>query len=420
MGGNSKEHGAAVVPSSARPPPAYQCLHSLKRRGIHTIYGVKYDDDTTTRSRYCDEFVSLGRPSDDVLAYKDRLLEVASRDDVRTVVPTSEYDAYVLSKFREEFESQLSLAVPSFEALHTVHDRVRLFDAAEAAGVPVPETVLLDDVDDWSGDRVVKSRYNLITNDYEAWCPRDEAVMVKDVSYFGAGEVPDVEELTAEMQHTPISQEYIPRRDEYMVGALCRHGEPLAMSQLRQIREDSYVGGGGVYRKSVQIPELETVARRLLAELDWHGLACIEYMEDARTGEFKLTEINPRIWQSIVPSVRSGVDFPYYYWLLASGRPDLIDPRPETGVGSHFIQGEVEHLLSVLRERSEQVPRPNPYVRAGEILLSSVTDPRFDEFRIDDPQPFVYGVLSGLRTRLSSVREERPSSSVLASLLGPR
>jgi len=402
MGESSQGDPAALIPSGARAPPGYQCLRSLSRIGVHTIYGTKYDNDTIPVSRHCDETVTLPRPDEDILAYKERLLEVARRPATRTIVPTSEYDAYVLSKFTAEFDPHVSLPVPSFESLSTVHDRMRLFEAAEAADVPMPKTWSLDEVSDWDRELIVKSRYNLLAHDYDDSYPSDEVEMVKDVRYLERGAVPDRDETVSEMHHVPIVQESVPRRGEYMVGALCHRGEPLATVQLRQIREDSYLGGGGVYRKSMYNPILETVARDLLDELEWHGLACLEYMEDERTGEFKLAEINPRMWQSLVPSVRAGVDFPRYYWLMALGLRDRIDPDLRVGVGSHLLKGEINHLKSILEEESPQLEAPNLYATLGTVFFSVLREPRFDTLRFDDPRPFAESILSGVRHRIQS------------------
>jgi len=199
------------------------------------------------------------------------------------------------------------------------------------------------------------------------------------------------------MEHDPIVQEFIPKDGEYMFAALYDHGEPLATFQHRQIRGNSYTGGGGVYRESIYDPELEAVARDLLDELDWHGLACIEYMRDARTGQYVLTEINPRMWQSLPSTVQAGADFPYYYWLLANGRADEIDHEYETGVGTHLLYGELGYLLSILREDSPHVERPSVTRTAGEILASVFTEPNFDYLSLDDFGPF----LTGLKRKIS-------------------
>ncbi|WP_135825277.1 ATP-grasp domain-containing protein [Halorussus ruber] len=137
-----------MTPSSTQDSPGYPCVRSLGRRGVRTIYGTKYGESTISSSRYCDETVELPVPDEDVAAYKDALLRVASRPDVCTIVPTNEYDAFVLSKFKSEFDPSVSLPVPSFETLGVVYDRMRLFAAAEAAGVPMPETMSFDEVTD--------------------------------------------------------------------------------------------------------------------------------------------------------------------------------------------------------------------------------------------------------------------------------
>lgn len=342
-------------------------------------------------SRYCTESVRVADPEVDLLAYRDDLLALAERPSVATVIPVRPTDTYVLSRFQEAFQAVTSVFVPTLAQLDTVFDRVRLFEAARDAGVPVPRTESLDAVTDWSRPQVVKSRYNLLTSRY--LCDRDEsdAELVKSVDHLAAGERPD-DSLRGRLSHTPIVQEYVPSSDEYMVAALYDHGDPLATFQHRQVRGNSYTGGGGVYRRSVYVEDLETAARDLLEHVDWHGLACIEYIRDARTGEFKLLEINPRMWQSLPSTVHAGADFPYHYWLAATGRADLIDPTYELGVGTHMLYGEVKYLRSVLSDDSPNVERPSLLSEFRSVLASCVAEPYFDFLSLDDPEPFVQGL----------------------------
>ena len=107
------------------------------------------------------------------------------------------------------------------------------------------------------------------------------------------------------MGHDPTVQEPIPVGEECIIGALYDRGDALAVLQHRQVRGISYVGSGGAYRESVAVPGLESAVRDPLDELDWHGLACIEYIGDADTGEFVPVEINPRMWQSLAGAVPS-------------------------------------------------------------------------------------------------------------------
>jgi hypothetical protein len=147
-----------------------------------------------------------------------------------------------------------------------------------------------------------------------------------------------------------------------------------------------------VYRTSVYIDELQTVADRLLSELNWHGIACIEYMRHAETGEFVLTEINPRTWQSLSTAVRAGADFPHDYWLAAMGEPERIDPTYKLGVGTHSLYGEFEYVHSLFRDRSPHTERPPIAPQLWAVLTSLYDEPAFDYTRLDDPGPLVDSV----------------------------
>jgi len=387
---------AAVVPAPFGPH-GLASVRSLSRRGVRTIVAAESDADLTSASKYCDESVVVPSPHEDILAYKEALLSLAGRPDVRAVIPNREEDVYVLAKFREAFATRVSPLWPAFETLRTVHDRVRLAEAAEAAGVAVPETLLLDDVGAADSELFVKPRYPILIADYESTYAPTECDPRNRTRYLRSGERPNREAIVEEMNHVPIAQEFVRGGgEEYAFFALYDRGEPVATFQHRQLRGETYAGGGGSYRESVSIPALEAVGRALLDELDWHGLACIEYMEDAETGEFVLTEINPRMWRSLAFAVAAGAEFPAYYWLLATGEADRFDDDYEVGVGGHYLHGEFTYLHSVLREEYPNVERPPVGRTVWEIAASCLDQPNFDYLRLDDPGPFVRGVRNAI------------------------
>jgi predicted ATP-grasp superfamily ATP-dependent carboligase len=250
----------------------------------------------TFDSQHCDEAIVIPSPEKDLPAYRDALLSIAARPDVDTVFPVREEDVYLLSKYRAQFEEHVSFVVPPFERLRIAHDRMRLVEAAEKADVPTPRTRLLDDVPDWSPELLVKSRYNLLADEYvESFTPGESEVN-QTIRYLDPGVEPDREAIRAEMNHTPIVQEVVPSAPgtEYAFRALYDHGELIASNQKRQIRGKTYAGGTSVFRRMVYDPQLEAVGRRLLDRLDWHGLASVQFIENAETGEYTLMEINPR------------------------------------------------------------------------------------------------------------------------------
>jgi len=399
MAESSVDNQSVCIPSG-NDTKSYSCVRPLSEKGIHTILAAGYDGVTAGASRFCDEEILIPSPETDLLGYRDGLLDIVARPDVKTIIPVQSYDPYLFATYYDQFTEHVSVVTPSPELYSAVTDRLQLAAAADTAGVAVPNTQLLTDVDDWHPEQIIKSRHNLLTaSTVEAFGPRD-ATANKTVMHLSPGETPDVDSIIDEMNHVPIVQEYIRSSDEYVFGALYDHGEPLATFQHRQIRGDSYTGGGGVYRETVDIPELEAAGRTLLDSLEYHGLACIEYMRDAETGEFVLTEINPRMWQSIPCAVQAGADFPYYYWLAALGRADEISHSYEVGVGSHLLYGEVGYLLSILREESPLVERPSFAAELQAVITSCYEMPRFDNLRADDPRPFIRGVTRVVRDKL--------------------
>lgn len=385
------EGSFAVIPTGY-DPGSYTCVRSLSRQGVGTVIASELDDVPAAASRFCDHYVSIPSAYDDLVEYKDALVDLARAPTVRTILPMRPQDPYIFSKYAEEFTDHVSLVTPSLETLGTIHDRIKLYETALEAGVPMPDTKLLGESTHCDRDVIVKSRYNILTDHYVPSLPPDQMKTVKSVEYFKADTELDTDCIRDQMGHEPIVQEFIPASGQYVFGAIYDHGEPLATFQHRQIRGDSYTGGGGVFRKSIQDSELEAVGRRILDSINWHGLACIEFAKDANTGEFKLLEINPRMWQSLPCAVRAGADFPLYYWLQATDRKAEIDPEYRIGVGTHMLYGEVGYLQSLIRDESPIHERP-PLVRELiSVLGSCLTAANFDNFRLDDPIPFIRGL----------------------------
>lgn len=403
MASPSGSGDAALIPTGPELK-SYGIMRSLHRKGIHTVVASPQTRLPHFASRYCSEAVHLTSPPRDIVGYKDELLELARRPEVVTAYPVRECDAYVFARFREEFTDHVSLVTPDLPTLERGHDRLQLAAHAAAAGVPYAETRLLSEEHAWNERLVVKSRYNILTGAYVADYPDDTVEEVKRVTSLAPGDEPDTDALRDAMKHEPIVQEFIPQADKHLYCALWDHGEPLATYQHRQIRQNSWVGGGGVYRKSAFSQAVEDNAYDLLSHLNWHGYACIEYVKDAETGEWKFLEINPRVWQSMPEAVRAGADFPHYYWSRASGSHETIDDSYETGIPCHIAYGELAHLMSIRHDDSPFIERPSFLGTAAEIAVSCLRHPRFDYLRADDPRLVVRAIREAISSGVTPSR----------------
>jgi len=383
----------AIVVISNRAPASVNIIRSLGRRGVWTIGAASREGTPAIASRYCDESVKLPDPFADILAYRDALLDLAERPGVRTIAPVREPDVYVLSKYREAFADHVSTLWPDAETLAQAHDRVALVEAAKTAGVAVPETELLTEVEDWAGRRIVKGRYGFLADSYVDGIDPGGTREAAPTQYIDPDETPDVDDLVCRMGHVPIVQEYVDGT-EYTIRALYDDGEPVVSTQKALRRGMKYPRGPSVYHEAVDIPELERAGLAILDELDWHGPASVGFIRDGETGTFKLLEINPRFWASLPCDIHAGVDYPHYYWQLANGATGPFDPTYRPGTASHFLRGELVHLHSVLTEEYAFVPRPTVSETVSGMVGSLLEQPNFDFFSLDDPGPFLRDTLN--------------------------
>ncbi|MFC7095834.1 ATP-grasp domain-containing protein [Halobaculum marinum] len=379
------------------------CVRSLGSKGVRTVVASSDPAVPASASKYCDEHVLTPSPYEDLIAYKETLVALASREAVRAIIPSREVDAFVLSRYREEFAEHVAPLWPTMDTLRKVHDGLLLADVAAAAGVPTPETMLFDDVDDWSRELIIKPRYSVLTSEYvDNLTERDCDGRLSPI-HPAPGERPDrAEVLRAMFGHVPVVQSYAPIEHEYSFRALYDEGEPVATSLRRQVRGKSYAGGASVYRELVDIPELADLGSRILDELDWHGLATVQFIERADTGEYEFLEVNPRTWTSIPTDVRAGADYPYFYWQVATGDRDAVDPTHDLGPGTHLLFGEIQYLASVLTAEYPNAPKPAFVDAVREVVGSILARPAFDYLTLDDPNPFVQGAINQLRSGVRS------------------
>jgi predicted ATP-grasp superfamily ATP-dependent carboligase len=188
-----------------------------------------------------------------------------------------------------------------------------------------------------------------------------------------------------------IVQEIVPGGGEaqFSYAALCKDGCSLASLVARRTRQfPRDFGQLSTYVETVDEPEIIEPAERLLAALRFTGLVEVEFKRDPRNGQFKVLDINPRVWGWHTLSRRAGVDFPYLLWLLASGKPV---PRLRGRAGERWV-----HLTADLRMAIEEIVRGRlsllDYLRSIRGPLESAI------FSWDDPLPglldlplFAYG-----------------------------
>ncbi|HEX2105794.1 MAG TPA: ATP-grasp domain-containing protein [Solirubrobacteraceae bacterium] len=391
-----------VLVTDAARGSAIAFIRSLGRRGVEVVAADHVPRSAGFRSRYATDRVLYPDPARAPDAAIDVLLVEAMRRRIDLIVPVSDEVLLPLSAARARFDGVCALAVPDPGALQTVTDKSATLALGRQLGVPTPRTALARTVEEALAAAPALG-WPVVVKPLASRVYRDGAVEAFEVAYAEGPQALAEEVGRLRGRCTALLQEY--RAGEgHGVELLADRGRPLAAFQHRRLHEVPITGGASALREGVPLDaELYRHATRLLAALEWTGLAMVEF----RVGPDGpvLMEVNGRIWGSLPLAVKSGVDFPVGLVELHLGRrlDGAARPGPVVGVRSRNIGLELVWIASVLRRQRRYPFLPAPRRRAAVAAALRLPLPRdgFDLLCRDDPWPAVaeLGAVSGRLVR---------------------
>ncbi len=323
---------------------ARNCLaavRSLGKQDVEVTVGEEGRFPLASFSRYCDRVVRYPSPEDDPEIFMDWLREHLRREHYDVAMPVDQYTFFLLSKHRDELSAWTRIPVAEFPVFQQAYDKANTLRAALATRIPCPETHFLtsrQEVETLAG----RVEFPLVIKPRIGSGSRAIAYVHDRIELLRQWEKIHHE------QPYPLIQEYIPPGGEALGISLLfnQKAEPRALFAHKRLREYPLSGGPSTLRESVVRPELAQTAIRLLRELNWYGLAMVEFKVDPRDGVPKLMEINPKLWGSLNLAITSGVDFPALLYRLAVDgdvRP-VFDYR--VGVRCRFLLADSLHFLT--------------------------------------------------------------------------
>jgi len=297
---------------------ALAVTRSLGRHGIPVIALGQEPDSLTFRSRYVTERIVYPDPVSDEAGFlaQVRMLSDRQRErGLRTVVfSTSDRVVKLLSDHRDSLSHGLELYLPDRATVETSLDKLAQYRVAEQIGVPYPRTYSNGDharlVEDLASGRAVAPLF------LKARVPLSDHSLAR----FRRMKLNTAEEASsrvaeAESLNVPfVVQEIIPGGDDqlYTLGSTMNaRGELVSYFTGRKLRQ--MPPGFGICRvgESLPVPAVAEHGRRLLAAIGFHGISQVEFKYDARDGQYKLMEINPRSWSWIGLPIELGADLPW-------------------------------------------------------------------------------------------------------------
>lgn len=375
-----------VLITSANTNAALAVTRSLGKKGITVTCADCCKNAKSFYSKYCKNKFIYPSPEEQPEDFIESLSTRIKKNHYDVLFPITDIDMYLISKYPDAFLPYVKVAMNENSTFMKVLDKSQTIKIASEINVPTPKTVFVNDTNELNG--ISKTlRYPVIIK------PRQSCVLISNrIISASTIRVASHEELVSKYVKLhkrspfPLIQEYIPGQEEGIF-MLLHKGQLKAIFNHRRIRSVHPLGGVSCLRESVEInPEMRDYAIKILREINWEGVAMVEFKIDSRDNIPKLMEINGRFWGSLQLAVSSGVDFPYLLFKTIIGEDTEAVLDYKKGILCRDLRGDFAHLFFVmfLRDKGFEYPKRLPalwnFIRFYQKNLV------YDDLSFDDPK----------------------------------
>lgn len=317
------------------------------------------------------------------------LINIINKNSIDLIVPTTDFAAMILSKYKEELKCYTEVASNDWCIFEKAADKNITMDICEKLEIPHPKTI-----------QNVRSLKDIVESGIMF------PIVVKPRIGYGAigfKKISNEEELYSLFKNREIElreyviQEYIPQTSlQYecamFIDNLNYVKTALVFSKNRWFPIE---GGSSTLNITVNRPEIIESCSKLLQAINWRGAADIDLIEDPRDSKIKIMEINPRVSGSVKICFESGVD-------LATQMVEMAKGKEVTKYSDYQLN---------MRLRCSQtdflwfIKSPNRF--KAKPSWFSVKNTRDQLFYIDDPLPYIVFSISGIINYRKEIRKRK-------------
>jgi predicted ATP-grasp superfamily ATP-dependent carboligase/ribosomal protein S18 acetylase RimI-like enzyme len=356
----------------------YAVVLSLGRRGIDVHVSDASSIAMSRYSRHCRSFAKVPDFFIEPDNYFEATCDILKKTGVRVLLPCHE-DVGIFCRRKDELPEGVLTSLPDWDNYRVAEDKFAVLDVAAKAGCPVPLAAKVDSFSQlevlaksMGWPVVLKTKIGNSAKGVRIAHNKEELVVkFKNL----------VDEFNLAEERWPFLQEFLPG-DAAGVCMLYQNGRCVASFAERYLRcKEPGKFGTSTLREPFENQQLISLATSVMDRLNWHGVAHIDFVAD-KNGEFRLIEINPRLWGALALATFAGVDFPYLWYLTAIGESidgQIIPQYPP--IKCRWIIGDCLAFMELAKR--------GMLVEAMRIL----TPHRrcyHDDFVISDPIPFPF------------------------------
>ena len=299
---------------------------SLGRAGVRVL-GLDSSKKVGFYSRYIKASL-CPHPIEREEAFIDFLIRLGASEKLRPVLFITG-DEFILpvSRRRTELEKYYLINIPDINILESISDKYKQYELALNAGIPVPETFCVSNMDQLQSikDRIPFPAF-IKGVDVTVWREKIGDTL-KGFTVNDNNELLNTCGMIFEHGVSGLIQELIEGPDTCHYKASCYisgNGEVLLAFGLQKLRQQPVNYGFGCLVQSLDYPELLELGKTFFLRIGYRGVGSAEFKLDKKDNKLKLIELNPRYWQQNGLAEMCGMNFPLMNYLDLTGH----DPKP--------------------------------------------------------------------------------------------
>ena len=362
---------------------ALGALRTLAGKGVPVIL-LDNDRFIGKYSRYRKRFFKSPKLCEEV-EYVNFLIDLAGKERIHgwVILPNSDEAVYLLSKNRDILSEYYRVPTPHWDVIKNIHIKKNTYQMAEKIGIPVPRTYyphsLKELIDlDLPFPLVIKPSirdnfYNKVK--VKAFKIDNREQLIKTYGFVCS--VIDPAEV--------LVQEFIPggANQLYSYCPFFKDNKTVCGVAAKRTRQHPMdFGHATTFAQVVDIPEIRNIADTFLRSVGYYGIAEVEFMKEKHNGEFKLIEVNPRIWGWHSLAIGAGIDLPYLLYQDMIGQKIETPPAPKHVKWVRLTTDVPTAIMEILKGN----------LKIMDYISSMQGKKEFAVLRFNDPLPFLIEV----------------------------
>lgn len=332
---------------------ALTLTRSLGRAGIDVVRIHPNLFDPSLESKYCRAVEVCPNFYSSESALTDFLAGLKTKYPGRHVlIPASDDCCLYMARNEEALREHFLLLNPNAQTLEKLKTKRLQYELAEASGVPIPETYFPDGEAQvlTLADGLRNYPYVIKPTEAHKWRLAENRAIAngkKAVTVHSKDELLREYRRISTYDRDLMIQEIIEGDDTQLYTFISYRSEEtsrLAFCIRSKLRQKPAKFGYCTASVTCHNDSVEAQSKRLLAASGFSGISGVEFKFDARTGLYKLIEINTRPMNTLGIAMGCGVDLPLVAYNDVVGIPQ--EPTTDWRDGTIWVWWEQDYLAA--------------------------------------------------------------------------